>query len=208
LAAKNGHELWRASLPFAPYPTPRDPHALFASRARVFCLGKAGDHAVLLSGFDATTGQPTLAYSLPPWSHVALRDEGSGLLWASSWPSGTVAFDSSASLRPRSVSVSGSVVHRPGSVALGRSLGGIAVCSLDECVQTDRQGAFVLRAEARGQMPVWVDPGQWLDAQHGLPQPPRGMFICAKVEPLTVDVEARASARWDPALLVTYCPIR
>jgi len=207
LAAGDGHELWHTALPFASRSASRVSQTLFATRDRVFYVGFEHMAGKLLSGFDAATGRPTLAYWLGKFAEVRLLDSQAGLLWAASIPEGSVAFDPMITLQPRTVVVSGRLVHHAMSIAAGRSLAGIRVCSADGCVRSDSRGAFVVRANARGMLPVWIEEHQWLAGQRKLPPPPPRMYVCSRGASARFDAETRSQVRWDPELLVKYCPI-
>ncbi len=200
LAASDGHELWRRTLPLAPYTTPRNPSALVAVAGRVFGLGTLNDSGSLLSGFDATTGQPTLAYWLASNHDIGLHDGNPALLWGQHVSDfKTVLFDPMLTLPPRTWEVKGTLKHDKRSLFVGQLLEGIQVCSPEGCVRTNRHGQFQIGGKSRGELPLWVTPKDWVDSHRSVAPPPRRFYTSCDVEPMHLNLEEETSKILEPS---------
>ncbi|MCC6522048.1 MAG: PQQ-binding-like beta-propeller repeat protein [Polyangiaceae bacterium] len=221
LASSDGHELWRAKLPARTCGGMGRGPRLLLSRGHVFHVGC--DSVVgLLSGFDAATGEKTLAYAVHPEPDVGVARGalelvfvGGGLAPA---PNGigyffdpaTTALDPATPLVPHTVTATGRLTHAAASGARRLSFAGLEVCSPTDCTRADAAGRFTLTTRARGRVPIWLRVGNWIHdhAAQLVPPPSFFSYACPARDNLSlrIDAESDGQAEWSPEIDVQPCP--
>ena len=198
-----GQLLWEAQLPTS---YPASMANLLLAGGRVFVAGQTPNRGAVLSGFDVATGKKDFEWWMEwPVLFSVLRGGEGELVVARSFACGTLAFDPSQSIELHPVRASGKIVHAAGSLSWGE-LSRAWVCLGQKCTPARPSGAYAIELETRGQVPLYLAPGEFLSGRTLPPPPSPDMSPCAEDVVHRLDFEAQTHFVRDLPLRVKYCP--